>query len=80
MSKDNPRILMIAPTALDWYGNPIRERRLHLPCLTLPMLAAATPDHNDTTLVYETVEPIPYNSHWDLSVPGRYPTNFAAAG
>jgi radical SAM superfamily enzyme YgiQ (UPF0313 family) len=66
MSQDRLKVLLIAPTALNWHGKPIKEGRLHLPCLTLPLLAAVTPDHVDTTLVYETVEPIPYDSHWDL--------------
>jgi len=66
MRRDKLRLLLIAPTALDWSGQPIRERRLHLPCLTLPMLAAVTPDEVETKLVYETVEGIPYDEPWDL--------------
>jgi radical SAM superfamily enzyme YgiQ (UPF0313 family) len=60
------RILLIAPTALDFKGQPIKERRLHLPALTLPLLAALTPPDADVHCVYETVEEIPYNEHWDL--------------
>lgn len=63
---DRMRVLLIAPTALDYSGNPITERRLHLPCLTLPQLAAATPGDVDVRLVYETVEEIPFDAHWDL--------------
>jgi len=66
MKRDRLRLLLIAPTALDSRGRPIRERRLHLPCLTLPMLAAVTPDYVETTIIYETVEKIPYDAHWDL--------------
>jgi len=61
-----PRILLIAPTALDFLGHPIRQRRMHLPGLTLPMLAALTPDEFDIRLIFETVEDIPYDEHWDL--------------
>jgi radical SAM superfamily enzyme YgiQ (UPF0313 family) len=66
MRPDKLRLLLIAPTALDCSGQPIKERRLHLPCLTLPMLAAVTPDEVETKLVYETVEDIPYDEPWDL--------------
>lgn len=66
MNNSKPKILIIAPTALDWNGQPIKERRLHLPCLTLPHLAAVTPDSVDVTLIYETVESIPYDKKWDL--------------
>jgi len=66
VNQDKLKLLLIAPTALSSAGEPIKERRLHLPCLTLPMLAAATPDDVDVTLLYETVENIPYDSHWDL--------------
>jgi len=60
------RVLLIAPTALDFFGKPIKERRLHLPGLTLPMLAAVSPSDIDLRLVFETVEDIPFNQHWDL--------------
>jgi radical SAM superfamily enzyme YgiQ (UPF0313 family) len=39
---------------------------MHLPGLTLPMLAALTPDEFDIRLIFETVEDIPYDEHWDL--------------
>ncbi|MDT4897293.1 MAG: hypothetical protein QOH25_2370 [Acidobacteriota bacterium] len=60
------RILLIGPTALDSKGNPIKQRKLHLPGLTLPMLAAVTPSHCELRLVNETVEDIPFAEHWDL--------------
>ena len=60
------KVLLIAPTAVDSQGYPIRQRRLHLPGLTLPMLAALTPSHIDVRIVFETVEDIPYHEHWDL--------------
>ncbi len=64
--KTGPRIALIIPTALDAQGTPIKERRLHMPALTLPALAAVTPPHVDLRLIYETVEDIPYDEHWDL--------------
>jgi radical SAM superfamily enzyme YgiQ (UPF0313 family) len=60
------RILLVAPTALDFNGRPITQRRLHLPGLSLPALAAVTPPDHSVCLVYETVEAIPYHKSWDL--------------
>src|SRR3954471_13609897 len=60
------RILLIGPTALDYDGKPIKQRKLHLPGLTLPMLAAVTPADVQLRLLSETVEDIPYDEHWDL--------------
>lgn len=56
----------MGPTALDWKGRPIKQSRLHLPGLTLPMLAAVTPPHVELRLLSETVEDIPFDEHWDL--------------
>jgi hypothetical protein len=61
-----PRILLIGPTALDYHGRPIKQRRLQLPGLTLPMLAAVTPPHVQLRLLSETVEDIPSDEPWDL--------------
>jgi radical SAM superfamily enzyme YgiQ (UPF0313 family) len=60
------KILLVGPTALDYEGKPIKQRRLHLPGLTLPMLAAVTPKDIDIRIVFETVEDIPFDDHWDL--------------
>jgi radical SAM superfamily enzyme YgiQ (UPF0313 family) len=60
------KVLLIAPTALNGQGRPIKQRRLHLPALTLAMLAGATPAGIDQRLVFETVEDIPFHEHWDL--------------
>jgi radical SAM superfamily enzyme YgiQ (UPF0313 family) len=64
--KNEPKILLIGPTALDYYGQPIKQRKLHLPGLTLPMLAAVTPSDFSVRLVSETVEDIPFDGDWDL--------------
>ena len=63
---ERPRILLIGPTALDMHGRPIRQRRLHLPGLTLPMLAAVTPPDCEVRIVNETVHELPLDEHWDL--------------
>ncbi|WP_373493338.1 radical SAM protein [Aquiflexum sp.] len=60
------RVLLIGPTALDYNGLPIKQNRLHLPGLTLPMLAAVTPPDVELRLVSETVEDIPFDEPWDL--------------
>lgn len=60
------KALLIGPTALDYDGKPIKQRKLHLPGLTLPMLAAVTPPDVQLRLLSETVEDIPYDEHWDL--------------
>jgi radical SAM superfamily enzyme YgiQ (UPF0313 family) len=59
------KILLIAPTALDFQGRPIKQKRIHLPGLTLPMLAAVTPYDVQLRLLMETTENIPYDEHWD---------------
>lgn len=60
------KVLLIGPTALDYNGKPIKQRKLHLPGLTLPMLAAVTPPEVNIRLLSETVEDIPFDEHWDL--------------
>jgi radical SAM superfamily enzyme YgiQ (UPF0313 family) len=60
------RVLLIGPTALDSQGMPITQKRLYLPGLTLPMLAAVTPKEVQLKMVYETVDKIPYDEEWDL--------------
>ena len=60
------RVLLIAPTALDFQGRPIKQRKLYLPGLTFPMLGAVTPPEVELSLVYETVHDIPYDGRWDL--------------
>lgn len=59
-------VLLIGPTALDSRGRPIKLSRMHLPGLTLPMLAAVTPDSVRLRLVSETTDEIPFDEPWDL--------------
>jgi radical SAM superfamily enzyme YgiQ (UPF0313 family) len=66
MTAQHPRLLLVGPTALDGAGRPITQSRIHLPGLTLPMLAAVTPSHWEVRLVSETVSPIPFGERWDL--------------
>jgi len=60
------RVLLVSPTALDMAGRPIKQRRIHLPGLTLQMLAAATPPGVELRLVNETAQDIPFEEPWDL--------------
>jgi radical SAM superfamily enzyme YgiQ (UPF0313 family) len=60
------RVVLIAPTALDMAGRPIKQRRIHLPGLTLQMLAAVTPADVSLRLVSETAGAIPFEEPWDL--------------
>ncbi|HKI32672.1 MAG TPA: radical SAM protein [Gemmataceae bacterium] len=60
------RIVLIAPTALDMAGRPIKQRRVYLPGLTLQILAAVTPSDVELHLVNETAEDIPFDQPWDL--------------
>ena len=59
-------VLLIAPTALDYHGAPIKKKKLYLPGLTLMALASTTPDEVDLTLLNEPVSDPPLDRHWDL--------------
>jgi radical SAM superfamily enzyme YgiQ (UPF0313 family) len=61
-----PSVLLIAPTALDYHGEPIKKKKLYLPGLTLASLASVTPDDVDLTLMNEPVSEPPFDRHWDL--------------
>lgn len=65
-SSTKPSVLLLAPTALDYGGQPIKKKKLYLPGLTLLSLAAVTPDDVDLTLVNESIEDPPADSRWDL--------------
>ncbi len=63
---DKLNILLITPTALDNNGKPIRRRKILTPAITMAVIAAVTPDNSNIKLIYETVEKIPYDDHWDI--------------
>lgn len=64
--KDKPRVLLLSPTGLDKNRKPIVQRKTYLPGLTMPQLAAVTPDDFEVRCVSETSEPIPWDEHWDI--------------
>ncbi len=66
MKNNKIKVLLISPTGLDKHGKPIVQRKTYLPGLTMPQLAAVTPDDADVRVVSETSEDIPFNEHWDL--------------
>jgi radical SAM superfamily enzyme YgiQ (UPF0313 family) len=66
LQKRGTRVLLVAPTALDMQGRPIKQRRLYLPGLTFPMLAAVTPPDCEVRICNETVHEIPFDEPWDL--------------
>jgi len=50
------KILLIGPTTLDYFEKPIRQRKLSLSGLTLPMLATVTPHDIKIRLLFESVD------------------------
>ncbi|MEJ2005130.1 MAG: radical SAM protein [Cyclobacteriaceae bacterium] len=64
--ESKPKILLISPTSLDPQGKPIVQKKTYLPGLTLPHLAAITPQNFEVTIVSETSQPIPFTEKWDI--------------
>ncbi len=60
------RVLLIMPAALDQQGRPVKLKKLYLPATTMAMLAAVTPPDVEVKVIYETIEDIPWDEHWDL--------------
>lgn len=62
-----PKVLLIQPTQYgSKTGEPIRQSRIYLPGLGLPLLAACAPGHWEVELVIEVVDDIDYDSDCDL--------------
>lgn len=64
--ENNLNLLLIIPSALDSHGNPVKLKKLLLPSITMPMLAAVTPENVKIKIIYETIEEIPIDGTWDL--------------
>ena len=64
--EEKPKVLLISPTGMDKKGQPIVQRKTYLPGLTMPQLAAVSPETVDVTIISETSEAIPWDEHWDL--------------
>jgi len=61
-----PKILFIQPTQYAEDGKLCTQRRINLPGLAFPLLAAYTPSNWEVELLIEVVDTIDYNSDADL--------------
>ena len=62
-----PKIILIQPTQYgSATGKPCKQRRIYLPGLALPLLAAYVPSHWEVKIVIEVVENIDYDEDVDL--------------
>jgi radical SAM superfamily enzyme YgiQ (UPF0313 family) len=60
------KVLFVSPAIYDWRSNLIKQKRVWLPGLTLPYLAALFPSNYEITIVDETSEEIQFEENWDL--------------
>ena len=60
------KVRLIQPAQLDEKGRPKKYKKLFLPMLTLPTLAALTPDDIDIAITTEYVEDIDWEENVDL--------------
>ncbi len=60
------RLLLIQPTQYGPDGALCKQRKIYLPGLVFPHLAAMTPDHWDVEVALEVVDDIDYDAGWDL--------------
>lgn len=60
------KILLIQPSPYAPDGNVIKKKRLHFVGLSLPLIAALTPDDYEVELIYETVEEIPWHTEAEI--------------
>ena len=56
------KILLIQPSPYAPNGEVIKKKRLHFVGLSLPLIAALTPEQYDVELIYETIESIPWET------------------
>lgn len=61
-----PKILFIQPTQYGADQKLCKQRRIHLPGLVFPLLAAMTPDNWEVELLIEVVDDIDYESDADI--------------
>jgi radical SAM superfamily enzyme YgiQ (UPF0313 family) len=61
-----PKILFIQPTQYATNGKLCKQKRINLPGLVFPLLAAYTPDDWAVEIVIEVVDNVPYNSDADI--------------
>ena len=61
-----PKILFIQPTQYGADNKLCKQRKIHLPGLVFPLLAAMTPDHWEVDLNIEVVDEIDFDSDADI--------------
>lgn len=61
-----PKILLIQPSPYAPNGDVIKKKRLHFVGLSLPLIAALTPERYTVELIYETIEDIPWETDADI--------------
>ena len=61
-----PKILFIQPTQYATNGGLCKQKRINLPGLVFPLLAAYTPGNWSVELAIEVVDDIPFNSDADI--------------
>ncbi len=61
-----PKILFIQPTQYAPDGSLCKQRRLYLPGLVFPLLAAMTPSHWDVEVCLEVIDTVDFNSDADV--------------
>jgi radical SAM superfamily enzyme YgiQ (UPF0313 family) len=60
------KILLIQPSPYAPDGNVIKKKRLNFVGLSLPLIAALTPEHYEVELIYETIEEIPWHTEAEI--------------
>ena len=61
-----PKILFIQPTQYGADGRPCKQKRIYLPGLVFPLLAAMTPRHWTVDVRLEVVDDIPFDTDADV--------------
>ncbi len=60
------RLLLIQPTQMGEDGRPCKQRRIYLPGLVFPLLAAMAPEHWDVRVQIEVVDDVDLDADVDL--------------
>ena len=66
MTERRPRLLLIQPTQHGVDGQPCKQRRIYLPGLVFPLLAAMVPERWDVEVQLEVVDDIDFDADVDL--------------
>lgn len=61
-----PRLLLVMPTQRGPDGRLCRQKRIHLPGLAFPLLAALTPPHWEVKVCLEVVDDVDFDADVDL--------------